>query len=229
MKTPLIYAHRGASGEYTEMTRKAYEAAISQSADGFECDVRLSKDNELILWHDDDMTRVANCELAIASSTKEELLKQFPIMTASELLDLAIEYKKDIAYETKHPVPTRGAVEKSLIQLLESRRKEIESAGIGISIMSFSWWATRKIQRSPWPAVSLVWNKRGVVFSSTPIIALEVDQVRKDSQLVRRLQSRGKRVYVWTVNSPEDARLMRDSSVDVIISDFPSMIRKALE
>ena len=106
MKTPLIYAHRGASGEFTEMTREAYEAAISQSADGFECDVRLSKDNELILWHDDDMTRVAKCELSIASSTKAELLKQFPIMTASELLDLAIEYKKDIAYETsKTKVP----------------------------------------------------------------------------------------------------------------------------
>ena len=95
--------------------------------------------------------------------------------------------------------------------------------------MSFSWWATRKIQRSPWPAVSLVWNRRGVLISSSPIVALEVDQVRKDSQLVRRLQSRGKRVYVWTVNSPEDARLMRDSNVDVIISDFPSMIRKALK
>jgi len=47
----LIYAHRGASGEFPEGTEAAYLAAISQAADGFECDVRLTKDNQIICYH----------------------------------------------------------------------------------------------------------------------------------------------------------------------------------
>jgi len=34
----LIIAHRGASGEFPEGSQLAYEQAIDQGADGFECD-----------------------------------------------------------------------------------------------------------------------------------------------------------------------------------------------
>ena len=44
-----IYAHRGSSGNNPEMTKSAYLAAISDGADGFECDVRLTKDREIAL------------------------------------------------------------------------------------------------------------------------------------------------------------------------------------
>ena len=49
-----IYAHRGASLKFPEMSLVAYKAAIEEGADGFECDVRLTKDNQLVLWHDPD-------------------------------------------------------------------------------------------------------------------------------------------------------------------------------
>jgi len=40
----LIIAHRGASGYKPEMTIPAYELALKQNVDGFETDVRLTKD-----------------------------------------------------------------------------------------------------------------------------------------------------------------------------------------
>lgn len=43
-----IYAHRGASGEFIEGSQVAYLAAIEQGCDGFECDVRLTKDRQII-------------------------------------------------------------------------------------------------------------------------------------------------------------------------------------
>ena len=43
----LIYAHRGASGEFPEGTEAAYLGAVEQGADGFECDVRLQKISKL--------------------------------------------------------------------------------------------------------------------------------------------------------------------------------------
>ena len=47
----------------------AYKAAIDDGADGFECDVRLTKDNQLVLWHDADMQRIAGNSARIADST----------------------------------------------------------------------------------------------------------------------------------------------------------------
>ena len=44
-----IYAHRGASHDFPEMTMDAYENAVKQGADGFECDLRLTKDGVAVL------------------------------------------------------------------------------------------------------------------------------------------------------------------------------------
>ena len=63
---PLIYAHRGASFDHPEMSLEAYLAAVEQGADGFETDLRLTKDGVIVCWHDPDMKRVADCDLVIA-------------------------------------------------------------------------------------------------------------------------------------------------------------------
>ena len=55
---PLIFAHRGASGYKPENSFEAFELALKLEADGFECDIQLSKDNIPLLWHDDDLERL---------------------------------------------------------------------------------------------------------------------------------------------------------------------------
>ena len=52
-----IYAHRGASHDFPEMTMAAYESAVHQGADGLECDLRLTKDGVAVLWHDADLIK----------------------------------------------------------------------------------------------------------------------------------------------------------------------------
>jgi glycerophosphoryl diester phosphodiesterase len=95
--------------------------------------------------------------------------------------------------------------------------------------MSFSWWAVWRIRRSPFPAVQLVWNSRGITINRAGIIAIEMTQIREDSQLVSRLKSQGKRVYVWTVNDADDAELALQAGVDVIITDKPALVKKTIE
>ena len=88
----------------------AYIAAIDDGADGFECDVRLTKDNQLLLWHDSDMQRIAGNSARIADSNFAEIKRLYPqAMSLEELLILARDNKKELAIETKHPVPTGSA------------------------------------------------------------------------------------------------------------------------
>ena len=102
----------------------AYKAAIDDGADGFECDVRLPKITNLVCGMTPDMQRVAGHSARIADSTFSEILKIIipEAMTLEELLILARDNKKELAIETKHPVPTGSAVEKKVIELLATRK-----------------------------------------------------------------------------------------------------------
>ncbi|MAZ29767.1 hypothetical protein CL655_00595 [bacterium] len=55
-----VVGHRGAAGYATENTLEAFEQAIAIGCQRTECDVRLSKDSELIVIHDEDIARVTN-------------------------------------------------------------------------------------------------------------------------------------------------------------------------
>ena len=78
------------------------QALRGDGADGFECDVRLTKDNQLVLWHDSDMQRVAGNSARIADSTFSEIKSHYPqAMVLDDLLILARDNKKELAIETK--------------------------------------------------------------------------------------------------------------------------------
>ena len=89
----LIYAHRGASSDYLEGSAAAYQGAIEQGSDGFECDVRLTKDEQIICYHDSDTKRLSGLDLKIADTTYEVLKEQVNPYRFDELLDLAIKNK----------------------------------------------------------------------------------------------------------------------------------------
>lgn len=59
METQII-AHRGFSGRYPENTMLAFKAAELAQADGIELDVHLTKDDELIICHDERIDRTSN-------------------------------------------------------------------------------------------------------------------------------------------------------------------------
>src|SRR6476646_11792945 len=56
---PLIIAHRGASAIETENTVGAFARARADGADGVELDVMTCGTGELVVFHDDDLTRLA--------------------------------------------------------------------------------------------------------------------------------------------------------------------------
>ena len=48
----IILAHRGASGYVPENTLEAFRLGMDMGADGFELDVHMSKDGQLVVIHD---------------------------------------------------------------------------------------------------------------------------------------------------------------------------------
>lgn len=72
-KNIFVAAHRGLSESYPENTIEAFSAAIEAGVDQIETDVRISKDGELVLMHDETVDRTTNGTGAVCDMTLEEL------------------------------------------------------------------------------------------------------------------------------------------------------------
>ena len=76
-----IYAHRGASGYAPENTLRAFALAADMGADGVELDVQISKDGRLVVFHDDELSRLTGFAGSVADYTYAELCRM-PVIHA---------------------------------------------------------------------------------------------------------------------------------------------------
>jgi glycerophosphoryl diester phosphodiesterase len=224
----LIYAHRGASSDFKEGSKAAYIGALAQGADGFECDVRLTKDKQIICYHDSNTSRLSNIDLKISKSSYKELKEKVDPYLLEELLELAISNKKDLVIESKHPVSTGALIERHVHKLLQSRQAEIKASGIQISLISFSYFATLRNLKSGYQTGYLIKNPNLIRFNPSPVIALSIEILRQNPGIVSEQHKRGKKVFIWTVNEAADLNLCSKVGVDVVITDKPEQARKLL-
>ena len=227
----LIYAHRGASADYPEMTDIAYEAAVTQGADGFECDLRLSRDEVPVLWHNASMLERAGNTGLIAEMSFAEIKRAYPqILTLDDFLDIAIAHQKKVLIETKHPVISGNKVEEILVEKLRARKV---AEKIDLSVMSFSWSAIEKMKRldASIPTTFLMHVKTPFLLarlSSAPAIGPGINLVRENPELISKIKKLGKSVSVWTVDRGEDIELCKELGVDNLITNTPAHARTFL-
>jgi len=227
----LIYAHRGASADFPELTLAAYEGAVAQGADGFECDVRLTKDEVPVLWHNATMLeRAANPGL-IAEMTYKEVSRAYPqILTLDEFLAFAVKSKKGILIETKHPVLSGNRIEEVVVEKLR-QAKGIEK--IDISVMSFSWLAIEKMKRldRTIPTTFLMHKKTPwfqVKLSSAKSIGPGINELQEKPIRSQRIKELGRSLNVWTVDDDVDIKLCAQLGVDILITNKPAHAREVL-
>ena len=216
-----IYAHRGASGEFAEGSQAAYLAAIEQGCDGFECDVRLTKDKQIICYHDKDLMRLFGLDLVIAESTYSQLTERLDILRFNQLLELAILNKKDLIIEFKHPVPTGAEVERRVHKLLTSRADEITKSGIEIILISFSYFASLRNKKSPYSSGYLINRKFLSIFNPTRFTIANIEIIKSNYLFVLNEKRKGRQVIAWTVNNLTDLKLCKDLEVYGVITDYP--------
>ncbi|MDH6119442.1 glycerophosphodiester phosphodiesterase family protein [Kitasatospora sp. GAS204B] len=142
-----VVAHRGSSAALPEHTLAAYRRALAEGADAVECDVRLTRDRQLVCVHDRTIARVSDGGSKVVSTRTLAQLQAYDfgswkpdadatadgsasgaaadperrsVLTLESLLELVADCGRrvDLAIETKHPVRYRGAVEAELVRML---------------------------------------------------------------------------------------------------------------
>jgi glycerophosphoryl diester phosphodiesterase len=99
-------AHRGASQRYIENTYQAFKYAFESSLDGCECDIRITKDHEFIVYHNENLLRLHHIKSNVGDLNVVDIKKIYyddgqPILTLETLLVLHQHYDKWIFIEIK--------------------------------------------------------------------------------------------------------------------------------
>ena len=250
-----VVAHRGASEEEPEHSLAAYLLAVKQGADAIECDVRLTRDGQLVCHHDRRINRTSTGRAVVSASTLDELeqhdfsmgragddpnlhVMRSKVLTLRTLIEAMLDASPRIGFaiETKHPVRYGGDVEVALTRLLASYNLlPGDGEPSRVRLMSFSRSAVMRMQElAPHaPTVFLMdpvwWPYRdGSLPPGVPIAGPSIEFVRKRPEYVEQVHERGGKVHVWVVDEEADAVLCRDLNVDAIISNRPARIREWL-
>jgi glycerophosphoryl diester phosphodiesterase len=172
---PLVFAHRGSSVAEPEHTLAAYLRAIEEGADGVECDVRLTRDGQLVCVHDRRLERTSNGQGLVSTSTLAELDEldfgswhpgpgedddlvydvsddgRARILTLDRLLAAIHDAGRPmrLLVETKHPTRYGPAVEELLVAALRRYGLHEPCPGnlVEVAVMSFSALAVRRTRR----------------------------------------------------------------------------------
>ena len=113
LKNNLI-AHRGIHNKYIENTIPAFQEAINLNHP-IELDVRLTKDKEIIVFHDSNLKRIFQINREIDDLTIQEIKKYKYIPTLKEVLTI-INNKVPIIIDIK----SNKEIIKELINLLDN-------------------------------------------------------------------------------------------------------------
>lgn len=68
-----MFAHRGGKLEFDENTLSAFKASYEEGLRGFELDIRLTRDQHLVIFHDDNFKRIFGIDGSIEELTFEEV------------------------------------------------------------------------------------------------------------------------------------------------------------
>ena len=237
-KRPLVLGHRGARQSAPENSLRAFELALDEGADGVELDVRLDRDERVIVLHDAELGRVSGgVETRAAEDLDATELgrvdlgggERVPLLV--DVLRLFRERGARVNVELKRDV--RGPV-----ALLRGVERAVRESGAPPELVIFSsfrpGFVAALARRLPtFPRAWLVHEKQRVLRSAPLFRLLGSDGVHPQHSLVTaRSLARWKRgaavVNTWTVNDGSEARRLADLGVDAIISDCPRAILEAL-
>jgi glycerophosphoryl diester phosphodiesterase len=231
---PLIVAHRGASKARHENTLEAFEAAIEMGADAVEFDVRRTRDNAFVIYHDPS---IKGCDTLISHQSLDKAQKaarragfdlptlEKTLSTCSGKIGLDIELK-EAGYEE---------------QVLSFIRQRVDPAAAVVT--SFIDDSVRRT-KSLWPEV-----KTGLILGVDPPASIRTrlteffperrlkasgaDFVVPHFRLLKfgfmkRMSTAGYPVWVWTVADVPRSRSLAVRGVAAIITVCPDLIRAAM-
>lgn len=226
----LLYAHRGACAELPENTLEAFARALELGADAIETDVHLTRDGEVVVFHDDTGERVAGTRAAVARATLAELRRWdlgrprgLPTHRIPTFAEALVRFP-GVVFNVDAKVP---AVVEPLLAVIARHRAEDR-----VRLASFSGRTLRRIRALGYrgetslgadEVVRLLVQPRFLPLPAERVqIPTHVGRIRlDDARTIERIHGFGKRVDYWVIDDPVEAQRLYDQGADGVMTNDP--------
>lgn len=237
---PTFVGHRGASWLAPENTVASVQLAWEIGAPAAECDIMLTADKQIVVFHDKDGKRLTGHDFKmnqvpydsiryhsiLLKDTNQEKYRGETIPLLSDLLAI-IPHDRTLVIEIK--------TGPEILPFLEKVISEHHKSG-NIAFIAFAF-ETILATKAIYPEIPCFYlsafrldikNKFGkIAASNLDGVNLRHNIVSK--KLVRKFRKADKAVWCWTVNNPEDARKVIDAGVTAITTDRPAWLKDQLQ
>lgn len=242
-RRPRIFAHRGlttpsmhAAG-IAENSRAAIDAAVAAGCEFVETDCHLTRDGEVVLFHDTDLRRVAGDPRKIADVTLAELERIMHGRGGVITLGAALE-----AYpHTRFNVDVKAraaAVPAGRIVAPHAHRVLLTSFADRYRALAMAAAGERRPAASPgqWGVIRILASLTTRLGTARALRGLDALQIPERQgpvpvltpRLLAAAHRHGVEVHVWTINDTERMRELVAMGVDGIVTDRADLAIAAL-
>ncbi|EOL48773.1 glycerophosphodiesterase [Enterococcus phoeniculicola] len=229
-----VMAHRGSSGTRPENTLPAFSEAVRAEADGIELDVHLTKDQVLVVMHDEEVDRTTNGQGRIREMTLAEIKtlnagswfdKEFSaarVPTLKEVLDLLVQknFRGFLNIEIKTDKFDYPGIEEAVSSLMMSQQWPFTHW-----YSSFNMKSLEKMHHlEPDTQLDYIMGtaeskvKQALERSFIEGIHPKINWIRESEA---SFLSFPKAVRPWTINESDDMLACFEQNLTGIITDFP--------
>lgn len=231
---PRLFAHRGLAqhANLDENTLPAFQAALEHGATHIESDTRATADDVAVLFHDEDLRRVAGIDakvrdLSLAEIKAIRLKNGGEIPTLSEALDALPKAKFNLDIKTKPAIsPTIEAIEQALAHdrvLVSSFSNPIRKSALASLTRPIATSGSLSTVLGAWISHKLLF---GAGFSAIvkDVHAFQIPVRRgpinfATKSFIARAQKHQTEVHFWTINDLEEMHRLISLGADGIVSD----------
>ncbi len=235
---PKVIGHRGACAYAPENTLASFRKAAEQGARWVEFDVRLTRDGDLVLMHDDTLKRTTNGTGRVidhdgASLTKLDAGSWFGaafagerVPTLAECIALLADLKLGADIEIKTAPAATPATAAALARILDAHWPQAAPPPL-ISSFEVSALEAMKALAPQWPRGVLVQKLEGEwrrLLDRLDAATFILDHRPLSEESVAAALQGGRPVLCYTVNDPSRARDLFDWGVSGVFTDRPDAI-----
>ena len=230
---PLIIAHRGDLSTAPENTLTAFQRACDVGADGVELDVRVTRDGQLVVFHDRTLGRTSNGRGPVGNFTMAEIRSldvgswfdpAFKSETAPSLDEVFETLPHDYLINVEMKVVLKGMKQIAYLVADTIGRHARWASTLVASFNPLALYYLRRLE----PRISrgYIWSKRHPYpirarwFS--PLVNAQWYDPANDSynlKVHRKVQRQGGRVLAWDLDFDRDMQAMAAVRLDAVVTD----------
>jgi len=212
---PLLLGHRGARAvkSIPENSIASFDRAIAEGCDGFEFDVRLTRDGTAVIHHDPKQ------RLSKIAHSSAEKLKNLP-----RLEDVLARYHQSAFLNIELKVAGLEQITANLLGQFPPVRGYVVSSFLPEVLQTLS-------QVEPSIPLGLICENPAQLsrWNGLPVESVILSRKLAVSETIQNLKTAGKKVFVWTVNRADEMSSFAQLEVDGIISDKTELLCRTLK